>query len=300
MKPVKLRSQAQRRHEDANRPPREKDPNQLTWIRFNPKDEKQLPYLSGSAGGSTQSTAKLTFYPLWAHPTKCPQGYIQQIRMKLRAPGERDYTNHMSRKSISPDEFCPLFAVSEEFDAKLKDDAEFADWWDSINVDILQKPQEHDEEAVQDAQFKQDYLKFCDVWNSYLVPGVLMASYDEKRSSRGPWNEQTNFRPDAKNPTPTILQLSDWAATHRFIDMLQTQDASNGPVNEETGEPEDDSGNPRLQINRPGQLLPVTWHRENAAGRSKYCVDMVSGRVPGALPKAIQEKLNDMSDSNYN
>ena len=172
-KPSSFKSPVTQYERDKNAPPRENDPNRLSWpgMRISGDDGlAALPYTRqiSDNGKTKDATEVLRFRILPEDKTKNPNGYVQQIRYKLYMPGATKPQYVISPESLGDDNVvCPYRQITDAFDAKFLKDEEFRNWWDSINMDALKGGADVSPEDIRDAQFKKHYQEFIDPWVTF-------------------------------------------------------------------------------------------------------------------------------------
>lgn len=307
MKPVRVNSQAARRAANAGKT-FERDPNRLYYPTVRFSDENVFPYTKefvNDKGQKGVQTDEIKVRLLPDHSTKNPNGYVQIIKMALfdAKTGKKTYV-------VSPatlGEPCVLLGLIQAFDEKLAKDRQFADWWDSIDVNLAQpstypkdekgEPIVPDETDIRDAIFKRDYLVLTNVWNTYLFPCVMWAESKEVKKPGSKWADIVGHKANAKSQVTRTLELSETKMARDIINGLQPV-----VIPDDATEEEIEALQERIQLNHPTEGCPIKIVRKKINDKVTYEFEVVAKQV-GPLPKDIVEKLqvrdDKGNDTNY-
>lgn len=293
-KPATFKSPVAQHERDKNAPPRENDPNRLSWsgLRIGGADGlTALPYTRKleSNGKPYDATDAIRFRILPEHPTRNPNGYVQQIRYKVYMPGAIKPTYVVSPESLGDDSVtCPYRRVIEAFDARFLEDKEFQDWWESIDPNALVKGSK-DPAAARDALFKKHYLEFLDPWATFFVPVVLFAECEEKSKIGSKFKDYVNYRNNTKMRTTRLLELGKWKTTMDLIDKMQVVEDFDA-YNAEDQEERDAAP---LKVNSLTHGITMQMMRTLTGDKVGYEIKPVEGSTRGPLGREIREKLEE-------
>jgi len=282
-------------HENNKNNPRKDNPNRLSWPGVRLSEDRngrhQIPYdpaAKDAKGNPCVATKPIRFRILPEHETRNPNGYVQQIRYKVFMKGATKPTYIVSPQSLGDGSFCPYAQIREDFDQKFKEDKDFQDWWDSINMEVLkQGTVEVDPIAYRDATFKRDYLEFCKPWETFFIPAVLYATCDRRQVPGTKYEDLFNYRPDPKSFAPRLLELGNWKATTELIDMLLVEE----DFDVLNGDDEAAIMDAPVRPNSPTHGVPMQMKRVKNGEKLGYEIEVCPGAGRSPLPKAIAEKL---------
>lgn len=308
-KPSSFKSTVGQHEKNKNAPPRENDPNRLSWpgLRISGDDGlAALPYtrqITDNNGKTKDATEALGFRILPEHPEYNPNGYVQQIRYKLYMPGAAKPQFVVSPESLgSEDAVCPYRQITEAFDYKFKTDDQFRDWWDSINVEATLKDTNASPEAVKDALFKKHYLEFIEPWVTFFLPVVLYASCEEKQRIGSRFKDYVKYKPDNKSRACRLLELGNWKTTQAVIDSMDVVE----DFDLLNSEDQDERDSAPLKVNSATHGIKMQLQRLKSGDRVFYELGPAPGASRGPLPKEIREKLDpnivdgkDLHEFNY-
>lgn len=305
MQPVSIRSNVADRARAAAQGPREKDPNRLYYPGFRLNDEKQVPYAgtqSDAKGKPFRYTKPLRVRILPSHPTKNPNGYVQQIKFKVPVRGSSKMLYVTSPASIG--QFCPYRQLIADVDARFENDPAFKDFFETINRNLVNwhpssAEPAPDPIALRNAEFLVQYETFCNVWNTYWIPAIIWADCEEKSSGFGSkYVDLVNYTPNAKNPQTRLLELGEWTMTRELLKFLSP------PTEEQLAACRDENGEMLEGIDLPLQLnsreegmaINISRQKTGASGEGKVSYEYELTGRPSGLPKDIAAKLDHKND----
>lgn len=284
-------------HEQNKNNPRVENPDRLNWPGMRLSEDNrgttQVPYVKeiNENGKTKTATEWLRFRILPEHPTRNPNGYVQQIRYKVYMKGAVKPTYIIGHESLGDGSSCPYTDIRNAFDEKFKEDKDFQDWWDSINMEVL-KPglEEQDPIAVRDALFKKHYLEFCDPWETFFIPALVYASCTKRQKPGTKWEELFNYKPDTRAFATRLVELGNWTATRELLDLILVEET---PELLEILEGDDDVAKEEapVKVNSETYGINMQMRRVKAGEKVGYEIEVVKGAGRTKLPKQLKEKL---------